>query len=112
MPEPGLEASRCADLDWAAMLLSLFVGTVALSLVGSADSLRAVAKPSIVPLRTASEAPADSVVATRERFGHVPADSIVVEKSHHRLSLYHHGTLLRSYLVALGEQPVGDKVRV
>src|SRR4029453_6837835 len=42
----------------------------------------------------------------------VLADSIVVEKSQHRLSLFHRGTLLRSYLVALGQQPVGDKVRV
>jgi murein L,D-transpeptidase YafK len=38
------------------------------------------------------------------------ADSIVVEKSAHRLSLYRNGAVVRSYLVALGEQPVGDKV--
>ena len=30
----------------------------------------------------------------------------------HRLSLYQRGTLVRSYLVALGQQPVGDKVRI
>ena len=76
------------------MPLSLLVGTVALSLAGHADSLRAVPKSSVVP------------------FGRVLADSIVVEKSHHRLSLYHHGVLLRSYLVALGQQPVGDKERI
>jgi murein L,D-transpeptidase YafK len=94
------------------MPLSLLVGTVALSLVGHADSTRVVAKPSVVPLRAVTAAPVDSVVTTRVPFGRVPADSIVVEKSHHRLSLYHQGTLLRSYLVALGQQPVGDKVRV
>ena len=94
------------------MPLSLLVGTVALSLVGHADSTRAVAKPSVVPLRAVTAAPVDSVLTTRVPFGRVPADSIVVEKSHHRLSLYHQGTLLRSYLVALGQQPVGDKVRV
>jgi murein L,D-transpeptidase YafK len=94
------------------MPLSLLVGTVALSLVGHADSTRAVAKPSVVPPRAVAAAPVDSVVTTRVPFGRVPADSIVVEKSHHRLSLYHQGTLLRSYLVALGQQPVGDKVRV
>jgi murein L,D-transpeptidase YafK len=55
---------------------------------------------------------ADSVIAARVPFGRVLADSIVVEKSRHRLSLYHQGTLLRSYLVALGQQPVGDKVSV
>jgi len=42
------------------MPLSLLVGTVALSLVGHADSLRAVAKPSVVPPRAANGAPADS----------------------------------------------------
>ncbi len=106
----GGEPLRCPKL--AGMPLSLLVGTVALSLVGHADSMRAVAKPSVVPLRAVTAAPVDSGVTTRVPFGRVPADSIVVEKSHHRLSLYHQGTLLRSYLVALGQQPVGDKVRV
>ena len=94
------------------MPLSLLVGTVALTLVGHADSMRAVAKPSVVPPFAVTAAPADSVVTARVPFGRVLADSIVVEKSHHRLSLYHQGTLLRRYLVALGQQPVGDKVRV
>jgi len=85
------------------MSLSLLVGTVALALVGPADSLRAVAKPSVVPPRATNGAPVDSVVTARVPLDRVLADSIVVEKSHHRLSLYHHGTLLRSYLVALGE---------
>lgn len=38
------------------------------------------------------------------------ADSVVVEKGSRRLALYHQGTLLRSYGVALGKNPVGDKV--
>ena len=74
------------------MPLTLLIGSVALSLVGHTDSTRAVAKSS--PERV------------------LLADSIVVEKSQHRLSLYHQGTLLRSYLVALGQRPVGDKVRI
>jgi murein L,D-transpeptidase YafK len=37
------------------------------------------------------------------------ADSIVIEKKAHRLTLYHMGRALRSYRVALGGQPVGDK---
>ncbi len=94
------------------MPLSLLVGTVALSVVGHADSTRAVAKPSVVPPHAVSVTPADSVVTARVPFGRVLADSIVVEKSHHRLSLYHRGALLRSYLVALGQEPVGDKMRV
>ena len=77
------------------MSLTLLVGTVALSLVGHADSTHAVA-----------HTPVDRSTAS------ATADSIVVEKSQHRLSLYHRGALLRSYLVALGQQPVGDKVRI
>jgi murein L,D-transpeptidase YafK len=94
------------------MPLSLLVGTVALSLVGHADSTRAVAKPSVAPVPAVNGAVSDSVATARLPFGRVVADSIVVEKSHHRLSLYHQGTLLRSYLVALGQQPAGDKERV
>lgn len=42
--------------------------------------------------------------------GPVPlADSIVIEKKAHRLTLYHLGRPMRSYLVALGS-PVGDKL--
>ena len=42
--------------------------------------------------------------------GPVPlADSIVVEKKARRLTLYHQGRPLRSYRVALGANPVGDK---
>jgi len=96
----------------AAMPLSLLVGTVALSLLGHADSTRAVAKPSLANRSAVTAASTDSVAVVPVPFGRLPADSIVVEKSRHRLSLYHRGTLLRSYLVALGQQPVGDKVRV
>ena len=77
------------------MPLTLLVGTVALSLVGHADSTRAVTKPTLTRTTTS-----------------VVADSIVVDKSKHRLSLYYRGAFLRSYLVALGQQPVGDKVRI
>jgi murein L,D-transpeptidase YafK len=93
------------------MPLSLLVGTVALSLVGHADSTRAVAKTSSpVPPRAVTVVLEDSVT-TPPPFGSVSADSIVVEKAQHRLSLYYRGLLMRSYLVALGQQPKGDKVR-
>jgi murein L,D-transpeptidase YafK len=39
------------------------------------------------------------------------ADSIVIEKRAHRLTLYHMGRPLRTYLVALGSEPAADKVR-
>jgi murein L,D-transpeptidase YafK len=80
------------------MPLTLLVGTVALTLVGSADSVR-------VPSKTVALPTTASAVA-------FTADSIVVEKSRHQLLLYRNGTLVRQYLVALGEQPVGDKVSV
>ncbi|MDB4880231.1 MAG: ErfK/YbiS/YcfS/YnhG [Gemmatimonadetes bacterium] len=38
------------------------------------------------------------------------ADSIVIEKQKHRLTLYHMGRALRSYRVALGASPSLDKV--
>jgi len=38
------------------------------------------------------------------------ADSIVIEKKAHRLTLYHMGRALRSYRVALGANPGLDKV--
>lgn len=38
------------------------------------------------------------------------ADSVVIEKRAHTLTLYHMGRAIRSYRVALGGQPVGDKV--
>jgi murein L,D-transpeptidase YafK len=38
------------------------------------------------------------------------ADSIVIEKRAHRLTLFHMGRPLRTYLVALGADPAKDKV--
>lgn len=39
------------------------------------------------------------------------ADSIVLDKSQRKLSMYDHGQLVKSYIVALGRNPVGDKVK-
>ena len=39
------------------------------------------------------------------------ADSIVLDKSERKLSMYDHGVLVKSYLVALGREPVGNKTR-
>ena len=95
------------------MPLTLLVGTAALTLVGYADSVRAVARPS-APRATA--APTAALPATdsttRSAFDtSIPVDSILVEKAAHRLSLFQRGRVARTYLVALGQQPVGDKVR-
>ncbi|MFN2567513.1 MAG: L,D-transpeptidase family protein [Gemmatimonadaceae bacterium] len=40
------------------------------------------------------------------------ADSIVVEKGERRLTLYYRGVPVRKYRVALGRNPVGDKVSI
>src|SRR5258708_27212052 len=40
------------------------------------------------------------------------ADSIVVEKRAHTLTLFRDGRIVRTFLVALGGQPRGDKVRI
>jgi murein L,D-transpeptidase YafK len=39
------------------------------------------------------------------------ADSIVLDKSARKLSMYDHGQLVKSYIVALGRNPVGDKIK-
>ncbi len=44
--------------------------------------------------------------------GILVADSIVVEKAKHTLTLYEFGFAVRTYQVALGTQPKGDKVRM
>ena len=38
------------------------------------------------------------------------ADSVVIEKAAHKLTLFHLGRPIRSYKIALGRNPVGDKV--
>jgi len=54
-----------------------------------------------VPLATATSSPTKDFVA----------DSMVLEKSHRQLTLYYHGQEVRKYGVALGKNPVGDKLR-
>lgn len=58
-----------------------------------------------------SASPAGHPVALAGPGGPVAlADSVVVEKRLHRLTLYHLGQPFRRYRIALGKQPVGDKV--
>jgi murein L,D-transpeptidase YafK len=44
--------------------------------------------------------------------GVLGADSMVVEKSRHTLTLFQSGVVVRTYQIALGKQPIGDKVRI
>lgn len=69
------------------MLIGLLLGAV----VSASDTLRVPARPAATP------APAQ-------------ADSLVLDKSERRLTLFWHGTRIREYIVALGRNPVGDKI--
>lgn len=84
------------------MSLTLLVSSaIALTLSAAPDSARSVARP----------ATNDAAAVSAAYDARFPADSIVVEKSAHRLSLFQRNRSVRTYLVALGEQPVGDKVK-
>ena len=67
--------------------------------------------PEPTPTPTPASSPDRLVVpdptATGARYSYA-ADSLVVEKAAHRLTLYYRGAPVRTYLVALGN-PVGDK---
>jgi murein L,D-transpeptidase YafK len=52
--------------------------------------------------------PAASAMARPRTF---TADSMVLDKSDRRLTLFYHGRRVRAYDVALGPNPVGDKIR-
>ncbi len=82
------------------MLLPLFS---ALLLVASGDSAKMLA-PGVSP--TIRRTP---VVGIK---GRIIADSIVVEKEKHTLTLYQLGVPVRTFQVALGKEPKGDKIRI
>jgi murein L,D-transpeptidase YafK len=82
------------------MLQALIISVVSAGLVASAPS--PVAAP-ITPARPVTSAAVAPPVAL--------ADSIVIEKKAHKLTLFYLGRPMRSYLVALGANPVGDKLR-
>jgi murein L,D-transpeptidase YafK len=77
------------------MSLMLLATTLALTLIGGPDSTRtSAASGSMRPAPPAA------------------ADSLVLEKSRRQLNVYYHGTVVRTYYVALGRNPVGDKERI
>jgi len=83
------------------MLLPL-LSTVAVLFTGTRDTssfMSAVATPTITHT---------PVVGIK---GVVAADSIVVEKARRTLTLFSGGYAVRTYHVALGKQPAGDKVQ-
>jgi murein L,D-transpeptidase YafK len=64
-----------------------------------------------LPAAHPSNVPAASAAIPRKGGGPVGlADSIVIEKTAHRLTLYHLGRAMRVYQVALGADPAKDKL--
>ena len=73
----------------------LLASAVALTLAADPDSTR----PSVSRGASRPAAPA-------------AADSLVLEKSRRQLTAYYRGAAVRTYFVALGRNPVGDKQRI
>lgn len=84
------------------MFLPLLLGTLLTAAPTPDDTLRGVRDT------TARRVATDSAAATTTP---LRADRIVVEKSRRRLTLFRNGVAVRAYAVALGQSPVGDKVR-
>ena len=80
-------------------LAALVGGLLAAALVHAPDSARAA--PTSVSRPRAAARPAA-----------LAADSVVVEKGAHRLTLYYRGSPVRSYRIALGGNPRGTKQRI
>lgn len=80
----------------------MLVALLAVALTSSTDTSRIVRRfetPTVVT---------SPVTGVRS---HLAADSIVVEKRKHTLTLFSWGHPVRTYHVALGTNPIGDKVR-
>lgn len=87
------------------MLLSL-LGSAALAAASLASPADTTKIRTIIATPTISHAPAVNISSA------ITADSIVVEKSKRTLTLYQMGIPVRTYKVALGKQPVGDKIKI
>jgi murein L,D-transpeptidase YafK len=80
-------------------------------LLGAAVSLTAISHDTALATLTVATPTISSTPVTAIR-GAITADSIVVEKSKHTLTLYQAGFPVRTYGVALGKVPTGDKQRI
>jgi murein L,D-transpeptidase YafK len=77
------------------MTILQFASAVALTLANGSDSTRVASSNAM----SRANAP-------------VAADSLVLIKSRRELVVYYHGDPVRTYFVALGRNPVGDKQRI
>jgi murein L,D-transpeptidase YafK len=95
------------------LTLSLLLASVLFPdglVVAAIDSARP-----LVTIRTVSPMGDSGRTSVRDRLTVQPtllyADSLVVEKGLRTLTLYHAGEPVKRYMVALGQEPVGDKVQ-
>ena len=80
----------------------LLLGAAAIIFAGPRDTTSLMSK---IVTPTISRAPVTGVTSA------VTADSIVVEKGRRTMTLFQGGFAVRTYRVALGTQPKGDKVK-
>jgi murein L,D-transpeptidase YafK len=80
-------------------------------LLGAAVSLSAISRDTALATLTVAT-PTISRTPTIRINGALIADSIVVEKSKHTLTLFQSGFPIRTYGIALGKEPTGDKQRI
>jgi murein L,D-transpeptidase YafK len=80
-------------------------------LLGAAVSLSAISHDTALATLTVAT-PTISGTPTIAIKGALIADSVVVEKSKHMLTLYEMGFPIRTYGIALGKEPTGDKMRI
>ena len=77
----------------------------------AAALLTATARDSSLQRTTVATPTITSTPATAIK-GVLEADSLVVEKLRHTLTLFQQGVVVRTYQIALGKQPTGDKQRI
>jgi murein L,D-transpeptidase YafK len=82
--------------------MMLILGAAALLFARSSDTTALLSK---IATPTVNHSPVVGVRST------VLADSVVVEKGKHTLTLFQAGLAVRTYQVALGKQPTGDKLK-
>jgi murein L,D-transpeptidase YafK len=80
----------------------LLLGAAAIILAGPRDTTSLMSK---IVTPTVDRAPVTGITSA------ITADSIVVEKARHTMTLFQAGLAVRTYRIALGTQPKGDKVK-
>jgi murein L,D-transpeptidase YafK len=74
-----------------------------------ASASKAPTSPAVAPAKPSRKlSPVESAMSRKKTFS---ADSMVLDKSERRLTMFHRGEAVRTFNVALGKNPVGAKLR-